>query len=73
MIILLLIYTFIAWLNIPGLIRQKAWGDLAAFSVLYVAAFVLGLLYVLDIPIPNPMKALQYIISDLWGFKYPEA
>ena len=72
MISLLLICAVIAWLNIPGLIRQKAWGELAAFSFFYTAAFILGLLYVLDIPVPNPMRGLQYIISDLWGLKYPE-
>ena len=72
MIPLLLIYTAVAWFNIPGLLRQKAWGELAAFSFFFAAAFILGLLYVLDIPVPNPMRGLQYIISDLWGLKYPE-
>jgi hypothetical protein len=71
MIFLLLIYTFIAWTSVPGLIRKKEWRELAAFSVFYIIAFVLGLLYILDIPIPSVMKWLNYIISDKWGLKYP--
>lgn len=72
MIFLLLIYAFIAWFNIPTLIRKKEWRELSAFSIVYMIAFVLGMLYVLDIPIPNPIKWLQHIISDVWGLKYPQ-
>lgn len=70
MIILLLIYALIAWLNIPKFVKKKEWRDLAAFLVFYTAALVLGLLYVLDIPIPSPMKGLQYLISEVLGIKY---
>jgi len=72
MIFLLLIYAFIAWLNIPKLINKKEWRELAVFSVFYTAGFLLGLLYVLDIPIPSPMKGLDYLIVEVLGIKYPE-
>ncbi|MDF2986242.1 MAG: hypothetical protein K0R50_1752 [Eubacterium sp.] len=72
MILLFIIYAFIAWIKIPELIRKKEWRELSAFSVFYIIGFVLGLLYVLDIPVPNPMKGLQYIISEVWGLKYPQ-
>jgi hypothetical protein len=72
MIALLLIYAFIAVLNIPGMIKKKEWRELAAFSVFYAAGFLLGLLYVLDIPIPSPMKGLDYLIVEVLGIKYPE-
>ncbi len=72
MIFLLLIYALVAWLNIPELIKKKEWRDLTVFLVFYTAAFVLGLIYVLDIPIPSPMKGLQYLISDVLGIKYTQ-
>lgn len=70
MIFLLLIYALVALLNIPQLVRKKEWRDLTAFLVFYTTALVLGLLYVLDIPVPSPMKGLQYFISDVLGIKY---
>lgn len=71
MIYLIIIYALIAVLNIPQLAKKKEWRELSAFLIFYVIAFVLGLLYVLDIPIPSPMKGLQTLISDVMGIKYP--
>lgn len=72
MILFLLIYALMAWFNVPVFIKNKEWKELSAFSVFYVVAFVLGLLYVLDMPVPSPMKGLQHLISDVWGLKYPQ-
>ncbi|MGE5613563.1 MAG: hypothetical protein ACM3XR_04085 [Bacillota bacterium] len=72
MIFLLLIYALIIIINVPGLIKRGERRELAAFSILYIIAFALGLLYVLDIPIPSPMKALEHIIVDVMGIKYPQ-
>jgi len=72
MIFLLLIYALIIIISVPGLIKRREWRELAAFSILYIVAFVLGLLYALDIPIPSPMKGLQHFIVDVLGIKYPQ-
>ncbi|HHW21848.1 MAG TPA: hypothetical protein GXX26_03065 [Clostridiaceae bacterium] len=72
MIFLLLIYAFVLIINVPGLIKRKEWRELAVFSVFYVIAFALGLMYVLDIPIPSPMKGLQHLIVDIFGLEYPK-
>jgi len=55
-----------------GPLKRKEWREFAAFLVMYAIAFGLGLMYVLDIPIPSPMKGLQYLISDKLGLKYPQ-
>jgi len=62
MIFLLLIYALIIIINVPELI---------AFSILYIIGFALGLMYVLGIPIPSPMKGLQHLIVEVLGIKYP--
>ncbi|RXE57600.1 hypothetical protein [Acetivibrio mesophilus] len=72
MIFIILIYAFIIIINVPGLLKRKEWRELTAFSILYVIALVLGLMYVLDIPIPSPMKGLQHLIVDILGIEYPQ-
>jgi hypothetical protein len=72
MIYLLLVYALIFLVNVPGLVKRKEWKELVAFLVLYAIGFALGLMYALDIPIPSPMKGLQYLISDKLGLKYPQ-
>lgn len=72
MIFLLLIYACIFIINVPGLVKRKEWRELAVFSIFYVIAFALGLMYVLDIPIPSPMEGLQHLIVDILGIEYPQ-
>lgn len=72
MIYLLLVYAFIFLVNVPGLVKRKERKELVAFLILYVIGFVLGLMYALDIPVPSPMKGLDYLISDKMGIKYPK-
>lgn len=72
MFALLLIYAAIAAFSIPRFIRKKEWRELTAFSFFYILGFVMGLLYVLDITLPSPMKALHHVISDRLGLKYPD-
>lgn len=72
MIFLLVIYILIFLITAPGLIKRKEWKEFTAFLFLYVIAFVLGLLYVLDIPIPSPMRGLHHLIVEILGIKYPQ-
>ena len=72
MIFLLLIYALIFIINVPGLVKKKEWRELTFFTILYIIAFTLGLLYVLDVHIPSPMKGLQYLIVEVLGIKYPQ-
>ncbi len=72
MIFLLLIYALIFIINVPGLVKKKEWRELTFFPILYIIAFTLGLLYVLDVHIPSPMKGLQYLIVDILGIKYQQ-
>jgi len=71
MIFLILSFALIFVITGPGLIKRKERKELTAFSVLYVIGFALWLLYVLDVPIPSPMKGLQHLIVDILGIEYP--
>ena len=70
MIYLVLIYTVIILFTVRLVKKTKK--ELAVFSVLCFIAFVLGLLYVLDVPIPSPMKGLHKLIVEKWGIRYPK-
>jgi hypothetical protein len=71
MIYVITVYTLIAMINLPPLIKNREKKELIAFIVFFIVAFVLSILYALDITIPSPMKGLQYFIVDVLGIKYP--
>jgi ABC-type Mn2+/Zn2+ transport system permease subunit len=71
MILLIIIYTAVALLNIPGLVRKKHWKDLTAFCVIYAISLTVSVLFVMDVPLPSPMRALHHLFSDILGLKYP--
>ncbi len=73
MLVLISAYTIIALIQIPGLVKNKYWRELIVFSIIYVIAFAIGFLFVMDIPIPSPMRALHFLISEKMGLKYPES
>jgi hypothetical protein len=69
-IIVILIYIFIAILQVPSLIKQKFWKEFIVFSFLYVTAFVLSIMYVLDFDLPSPYRAIRYLIKDILHLNY---
>ncbi|NLM60693.1 MAG: hypothetical protein GX193_01270 [Clostridiales bacterium] len=72
MIYVLTIYTLVAIINLPPLIKNGQKRELFAFIAFFIVAFVLSLLYAMDIEIPSPMEGLKYLIEDFMGLKYPE-
>ncbi|MCG1011045.1 hypothetical protein JT739_00340 [Tepidanaerobacter sp. GT38] len=67
-ILVILIFIIIAFLQIPGLIEQKLWRELTAVSVFLVIGFALSLLQVIGVKIPSPNQGiliLAEIISDI--------
>lgn len=66
MIFLVIIaYAFIAFFHIPRLIKKEHWRDLVAFSLFFLIAFILSILYTLGIKIPSPMKGINHVLDLL--------
>ena len=59
------VFILIALLQIPGLIRQKLWRELAAFSVLLSVGFALSLLLVIGVKIPSPNQGIIFLIKTV--------
>ena len=56
-------FIFIAWLEIPQLLKKKHWNELATFVVLFVIGFTLSFLHSIDVNLPNPNKGIEYLIK----------
>lgn len=71
--IFLLIPAFIILIlfEVPGLIRTKSWRDFAVYSIIMSLAFVISLLEILHVKIPNPVRETQYFVQNLLGLRYP--
>ena len=70
--IVLLIMAFVGIIlyEVPGLIRQKHWRELVAFSVFLSFAFLLTLLQTLKVSLPSPVQGIEFLFGDVLGLTY---
>ncbi len=61
-----------ALFQIPPLVKKRQWRELTAFSAFYVTALTMGILFALDVKIPNPLEGMRIILEDMLHLKYPE-
>lgn len=63
--VLLLIGAFaaMAFYQVPVLVREKLWRELAAFSCLWILALGLSLLLTLGVEPPSPTDGIEYVIK----------
>jgi len=51
--------------EVPGLIKQKMWRELAAFSAYLFIGMAMSIPQVLGIILPNPSKAIEVLIKPV--------
>jgi len=66
-LIVLLTMAFIGIIlfEVPGLIKQKMWRELAAFSAYLFIGMAMSIPQVLGIILPNPSKAIEVLIKPV--------
>jgi len=66
--VLLLIVPFVAMVlyETPDMIREKRWNDLAIFSAVTLFGFIISLLQVIGIKIPNPLKYIELALVKVF-------
>ena len=64
---LVVVFVLIAWHEVPSLLRDRLYGELAVFATLMLLAFVLSVLQVMGVTIPNPMRGLEMANEALLG------
>lgn len=62
-----LVMLFIALIQVPALVNQKKWPELAGFSVVWSGAAIYALLVTAEIPLPNPIE----LLGSFYGWLYP--
>jgi len=65
MILLLVLIVFLAiiWLEVPPLVRQKMWRELIVFSLFMLIGMALSIPQVLGIPVPSPNGPIELIFQ----------
>lgn len=61
--VLVLLFSGLALLEIPKLMRKKQWPELITSTVLLSIGFVLSFLQVIGVEVPNPNKGIEYLIK----------
>ncbi len=65
MVLLVLLFISIILFEAPGLIREKMWGELAAFSVYLLIGMALSIPQAMGIRLPNPTKTIEALFRPL--------
>lgn len=58
-------YIIIIWLEVPRLVVQRKWRDLAAFFCLLLPAMVYSYGITLDLKLPNPTDLIVTVFEPL--------
>ncbi|MDA8235481.1 MAG: hypothetical protein M0Z31_11920 [Clostridia bacterium] len=64
-LLVLVVFFLVLWLELPKLIRQRWWWELAVFAVIWALALVVSVAQIYDLPLPNPTHGLEYIFKPV--------
>ncbi|OAT85561.1 hypothetical protein [Desulfotomaculum copahuensis] len=64
-ILLIIVFGLIIAAQAPPLIKKKMWRELAAFSVLMLIGMFYSFGLALNLPLPNPAKAVEAVFAPL--------
>lgn len=59
---------FLAWIEVPSLIRKKQWRELAVFAGLLLAVLGLGIVQKLQLPVSNLTQGLDQAVKPVTEF-----
>lgn len=63
-----LIMVLIALFQVPSLVNQKQWGELAGFALVWTMAAAYALLVVSPVPVPRPIEALRVLLQMIYSY-----
>lgn len=59
-------FAAVSLFDLPRLIKEKYWRELAVYALILVLAFTLAVLQLLNVPVPNPVKDTQYLVQRIF-------
>lgn len=69
--LLLLVYAIIFWLEARPLFKQRQWREAVVFCGLFALTLGFSIALVTGVRLPSPLKAVIYLVRDVWGFGFP--
>ena len=70
-LLVLLLGAGVAYYVVPKLLQQQLKRELIVFSCFLLIGVALALAMVLNLPVPNPTDAVEYIFSPVVRMLYP--
>jgi len=70
-LLVLLLGAGVAYYEVPKLLQQQLKRELIVFICFLLIGVTLALAMILDLPIPNPTNAVEYIFSPVVRMLYP--
>lgn len=61
----ILLFTIIALIEVPALLKKKQKRELIAFVVLLLPGLVITIMLSLNITVPSPVKGIEYLVQHL--------
>jgi hypothetical protein len=59
------LFTLIALIEVPALLRKKQKRELIAFVALLLPGLVITIMLSLNITVPSPVKGIEYLVQHL--------
>jgi len=66
-ILIIIGFLFLGWIQVPKMIKNKWWRDLAFYGIIITLAFYFALTYTLRWPFFNPIKAVMVLMNGIYG------
>ncbi len=67
-LLLILIFAVIIYLEVPRLSKKKMWRELTVFFVLLVIGMVYSFGQLFDLPLPIPTKGIEFLFRPISNF-----
>ncbi|MBV7275360.1 hypothetical protein I6U48_20885 [Clostridium sp. PL3] len=68
--LLIIIFIGIILFEAPVMIKKGYWHELKVFLGFLTVAFTMSLFYITGVPIPNPVKGMEYLVKDVMHLNY---
>jgi hypothetical protein len=65
LVLLVTAFASIALYEAPKMAKEHHWRDLTVFSVLLLSTFTLGVLMLMKVNVPNPLKLVEAVVRSL--------
>jgi hypothetical protein len=66
-LLVVIIFGVIAWLEIPGMVQKKYWRELIVYCALLLPEFVLSLLLTMGVNFPAVSTAIFEMVKSIFG------